>query len=138
MTLKEIYIKAYSHSKYIKFPSYKITGFIAKNNDDLRQESMTMQIIKAFDNIFKQNNIPLKLKPYEIVVTSNNSGLIEYLTDTISIDYLKKYLKTKKMGLSTFFNEFFKNNISQAKRNFAESLAAYSLVTYVLNLKVIY
>ena len=55
---------------------------------------MTMQLIKKNDELFKKENIPLKLHPYEIIVTSNSGGLIEFINDTISFDALKKnYLK---------------------------------------------
>ena len=67
-----------------------IVSFIIKANDDLRQEVMTMQLIKKYDEIFKSENIPLRLHPYEIIITSNSSGLIEFIPDTISFDALKK------------------------------------------------
>ena len=81
-------IKEKSHFK--SFSSLSVVSFIAKANDDLRQEVMTMQLIKKYDEIFKSENIPLKLHPYEIVITSNSSGLIEFIPDTISFDALKK------------------------------------------------
>ena len=35
----------------------EIKSFIAKANDDLRQESLTMQLIKCFSDIFKKADI---------------------------------------------------------------------------------
>ena len=81
-------IKEHSHFKVFK--SLSIVSFIIKANDDLRQEAMTMQLIKKYDELFKKDNIPLKLHPYEIIVTSNSGGLIEFINDTISFDALKK------------------------------------------------
>ncbi len=49
-----------------------------------------MQIIKRFSQIFKYAEIPLKLRPYEILITSTYSGLIEFILNTISKDRLKK------------------------------------------------
>ena len=83
-------IKKDSHFKVFK--SLSIVSFIIKANDDLRQEAMTMQLIKKYDELFKKENIPLKLHPYEIIVTSNSGGLIEFINDTISFDALKKKL----------------------------------------------
>jgi phosphatidylinositol 4-kinase len=87
---KEITNEIKLKSNYRNFPSLQIKSFIAKANDDLRQESLTMQLIKCFSDIFKKEEIPLKLKTYEIIITSANSGLIEFIPNTLSIDALKK------------------------------------------------
>lgn len=127
-------IKIKGNSQFKNFETYSIKCFIAKANDDLRQELMTMQLIKRFDDIFKLADIPLKLRPYEILITSPSSGLIEFLPNTTSIDALKKNL-SPKFDLNKFFRQFFNNNFEEAQKNFAESLAAYSLITYLINIK---
>ena len=124
--------KIKNESAYKKFPSHSIKSFLVKAEDDLRQECLTMQLIKIMDDIFKKARINIQLKTYEIVITSKSSGIIEYINDSISIDALKK--KTNK-DLNTFYRTYFENNFNEAQKNFAESLAGYSLVTYLLNLK---
>ena len=91
-----------------------------------------MQLIKMMADIFQKANINLLLTTYEIIITSRTSGLIEFIPDSISIDSLKK-----KTGcdLNLFYRNFFVHHFKEAQKNFAESLAAYSLVTYVLNIK---
>ena len=121
-------------SPFRKFETYCVKSFIAKANDDLRQEVMTMQLIKRFDEIFKNAQIPLKLRPYEILITSPSSGLIEFLPNTISIDGLKKNLPPK-WSLNIFFRNFFSSNFEEAQKNFTESLAAYSLISYILQIR---
>lgn len=123
-----------ANSPFRNFQTYSIKSFIAKANDDLRQELLTMQLIKHFSNIFKQASIPLTLFCYEILITSPSSGLVEFLPNTISIDALKKQLPDG-MSLDDFFRSFFHDNFEEAQKNFAESLAGYSLITYLLNLK---
>ena len=120
-------------SNYKNFNTLQIKSFIAKANDDLRQESLTMQLIKCFSDIFKKGEIPLKLKTYEIIITSANSGLIEFIPNTLSIDALKK--KINGIDLNIFFRSFFNENFEEAQKNFCESLAGYSLITYLLNIK---
>jgi phosphatidylinositol 4-kinase len=122
------------NSRFRHFDTYSIKSFIFKANDDLRQELMTMQLIKRIDYIFKKAEIPLKLRPYEILITSPSSGLIEFLPNTSSIDSIKKNLPSK-WDLNTFFRKFFFNNFEEAQKNFTESLAAYSLVNYIINIK---
>ena len=128
----EICQKIKQTSSYRNFPSYLIKSFIAKSDDDLRQESLAMQFIKMIQEIFNKSNSNLKLRTYEIIITSRNSGLIEFIPDSISIHTLKK-----KTGadLNTFYREFFAHHFKEAQKNFIESLAAYCLVTYILNLK---
>lgn len=77
---------------------------IVKANDDLRQEVLAMQLMKRLKQIFANvNQLPIYLRPYEIFVTSNNSGMIEFVSDTNSIDYLKKKFPRKDWTLATFF-----------------------------------
>lgn len=121
-------------SIYKNFQTYEIKHFIAKANDDLRQELITMQIIKRFSQIFKEAEIPLKLRPYEILITSPSSGLIEFIPNTISLDGLKKKIYPES-NLNVFFRNFFVSNFEEAQKNFAESLAAYSILQYTLGLK---
>ena len=91
-----------------------------------------MQLIKLMDNIFKKAEIPLYLRTYKIIITSRNSRLIEFIPDSISIDGLKRKANT---DLNTFYRNFFHHHFKEAQNNFVESLAGYSLVTYLLNLR---
>ena len=122
-------------SRFKLFKSLSIVSFIVKAKDDLRQEVMTMQLIKKYDEIFKNENIPLKLHPYEIIITSNSSGLIEFLPDTISFDALKKKLLENNLTFIDFFINHFGDDFEESQKNFAESLAGYSLVCYLLAIK---
>ena len=92
-----------------------------------------MQLIKCFHDVFTQANIPLKLRPYEILITSSTSGLIEFIPNSISIDSLKK--KMPGHNLNTFYRTYFKKNFEDAQKNFVESLAAYSLLCYIMQIK---
>mgnify|MGYP003879860009 CR=1 FL=1 len=63
-------------SPFGHFPSYKLKQFMVKGGDDLRQELLVMQIIYKFQSIWKQAGLPLKLRPYEIIVASEDSGFL--------------------------------------------------------------
>ena len=123
------------NSSYKNFKSYKLINFIAKADDDLRQELLAMQLIKFFDKIFKKENIQLKLHPYEILITSSSSGLLEFLQNTCSIDGIKKKMVTDSKSLYLFYKKYFKENFEEAQINFTRSLAAYSLICYYLKIK---
>lgn len=51
----------------------------------------------------------------------------------MSLDEIKK--KKGNITLKEFFKEVFKFNFEEAQKNFIESLAGYSIVTYILNVK---
>lgn len=91
-----------------------------------------MQLIEQIDQIFKWKKLHLWLYTYEIIATGPDCGILEFIKDSMSLDAIKK--KNNGISLDYFFIGSFKERkqLSRARMNFAESLAAYSLVTYVL------
>eukprot|EP00466_Bigelowiella_natans_P017785 jgi/Bigna1/39092/e_gw1.30.137.1 len=118
--------------------TWDLISVIYKGGDDLRQEVLAMQLIKMCDKIFTDAGLPLQLRPYEVVVTSPSSGLIETVPDATSIDALKGDV-AGFTSLADFFERYYgvrgSTKHEQAQRNFVESMAAYSLVTYVFAIK---
>lgn len=109
---------------------------MAKSNDDLRQELLAMQLMKRFHQIFREANLSIYLRPYEIFVNSASSGMLEFIPDTISLDGLKKKFPVgRNWTLRTFFEKYYGSNFEEAQKNFVESLAGYSLFSYVFNVK---
>jgi phosphatidylinositol 4-kinase len=119
---------------------YEIVSFMAKSNDDLRQEVFVMQMIHYFESVFRKSHLPIWLKTYRILSTSKRTGLIEVLIDATSIDGLKKSEKyPENGGMRAYFEQVYGPPTSKAflaaQRNFVQSLAGYSLVSYLLGLK---
>lgn len=123
-----------SQSPFGHYQSWHARGVIVKNNDDLRQELLAMQIIKKCSEIFAEEKLSLFLRPYNILITGNNSGMIEYISDAVSIHYLKK-VNPECKTLDEIYNKIWKFNNEEIRLNFVESMAGYSLISYVLNLK---
>ncbi len=115
-----------------------LLSLIFKGGDDVRQEVLAMQLIKMFDMIWSQAGLPLLLRPYTILATSHNSGLLETVTGTTSIDGLKKSLPSG-MSMAEFFEDHFgprtSSRFQDAQMCFVQSMAAYSLVCYFLQVK---
>jgi len=63
-------------SAYGVFETYIMRAYIVKGNDDLRQELMAMQFMKRMQEIYNKAGIQIFLRPYEVIITSHNSGLI--------------------------------------------------------------
>jgi phosphatidylinositol kinase/protein kinase (PI-3 family) len=66
-----------------------------------------MQLISQFDQIFKLKNLGLYLKPYEILATGTRCGLIELVSDAMSIDGIKKKLGTTDNGQPARLIDYF-------------------------------
>lgn len=127
-------------SRYSHLPGWRLVPIIYKSNDDLRQEQFASQLIAQFAAIFRAADLPLWLRPYDILATSPTSGFIEAIPDTVSIHSLKEK-DPAYTTLEDFFVRHFGRGdpdsarLTAARRNFVASLAAYSIVCYVLQIK---
>lgn len=130
--ISKIYEEIKSKSKFKNFKTLQIKNFIAKANDDLKQEMFAMQLIKIFDNIFKK--LDIYVSTYEILITSSDSGLIEFVPNTNSVDGILKAIPGY-WNLNKFFRNFFHLNFKQAQLEFANSLAGFCLLSYYLQIK---
>lgn len=119
----------------------EVVGLMSKSNDDLRQEVFIMQMIHYYKSVFAKANIPVWLKTYRILSTSSSTGLIEVLVDATSIDGLKKSegFPYEEGGMRAYFERTYGGPKSKAfkaaQRNFMQSLAGYSIISYLLGLK---
>ena len=68
-----------------------------------------MQLITLMDSIFKRKNLKMWLKPYEILATSYDCGLIEFCDDSIGVDYIRKTL-SEMTGRSCDLYDYFRKN----------------------------
>lgn len=130
-------VRIQSESPVGHMPGWRLFSVIVKTNDDLRQEMFTMQLINKIKAIFEAEKLDLWLQSYRIVATGANIGLLETITDACSLDHLKKTFR----GGNLF--EYFKSVYGEpgspefevARKLFIYSLAAYSIVSYVLLVK---
>ena len=133
--------RVWSSSPYSQLPRWDLISCIFKSGDDCRQEVLAMQLIHVFEHIWKEARLPLWLRPYSVLITSPTSGLIETLQDATSIDALKKSQlpHDPQTSLSGFFHRYFRlqgeRRHVEAVRNFAESMAGYSIICYLLQIK---
>ena len=130
-------------SPYGKLAAWTLKSVIVKFGDDCRQEYLAMQLITQFKKIFDAASLPIYLNPYHILVNSTSSGLIELVSDAISIHQLKGFYQkldntTICISLRDHFKRFYGEDTleyNRAVQNFVESLAGYSLVTFLLQIK---
>lgn len=134
-------------SPYGHLANWDCVSVIVKTGGDLRQEQLAVQLIQEFEKIWKDENCACWVRYFRILITGNNSGLVETITDAVSIHSIKKAeyarrLASGRLGHVTLFDHFrttYGDPVSakfvRAQRNFAKSLAGYSLVTYLLQIK---
>lgn len=111
---------------------------IVKSGDDCRQELLAIQLIETFQQIFHEAKLPLWVRPYEVLVTSNRTALIEFIPDSLSIHTIKHRSPAGTSLSQHFFNKFKRGTPEclRAQRCFVESTAAYSIISYLLQVCV--
>lgn len=124
-------------SVYGKLPGWDLRSTIVKSGDDCRQEHLAVQLISHFYDIFQEAGLPLWLRPYEVLVTSSYTALIETIPDTASLHSIKSRYPNISSLRDFFVAKYQENSPSfkLAQRNFVESMAGYSLVCYLLQVK---
>lgn len=119
---------------------HEIQALISKSNDDLRQEVFVMQMIHYYKSVFIKEGLPIWLHTYRILSTSKTTGFLEFISNSTSIDGLKKSEGyPAKGGLRQYFLNVYgpenSTSFKTAQNNFMKSLVGYSLVSYLLGLK---
>ncbi|XBW37337.1 hypothetical protein QEN19_002918 [Hanseniaspora menglaensis] len=150
-------------SKFGHLDNWDLFSVIAKSGDDLRQEAFACQIILAVSNMWLDNKLEIWLKRMKILITSPTTGLVETITDAVSVHSIKKALTLQMLTDGTVPEDavITKNSLGEnvgyvatlkdhfrycfgsensyaykkAQYNFATSLAGYSLICYILQIK---
>ncbi|KAH7103906.1 kinase-like protein [Auriculariales sp. MPI-PUGE-AT-0066] len=134
-------------SPYGHLMNWDVISVIVKTGADLRQEQLAIELIQELDEIWKEEKCGCWVRPFKILITGGSSGLIETLTDAVSVHSIKKAEYARRLtegglgyvSLADHYRQTFGDPSSakyaRAQRNFAKSLAGYSLVTYLLQLR---
>jgi len=124
-------------SPYGHLPGWGLKPIIIKAGDNCRQELLALQLVRTFAEIYRNAGVRCWIRDFDILTTNSHSALIEAVTDAPSIHALKSRSPRgttlrqhfeRKFGVGT--PEFRK-----AQNNFVESLAGYSILTYLLQVK---
>ncbi|KZP21149.1 hypothetical protein FIBSPDRAFT_788486 [Athelia psychrophila] len=109
---------------------------IFKVGDDCRQDVLALQIIAMFKNIFTSIGLTLYLYPYRVTATAPGCGVIDVVPNATSRDEMGR---AKVNDLLDFFVAKYGSQdtipFQKARLNFIQSMAAYSVACYILQIK---
>lgn len=134
-------------SPYGHLPTWDLFSVIVKTGADLRQEQFAVQLINEFRRVWQDCGSRCWVHYFRIVVLNEDAGLIETITDAISIHSIKKDAYARQMDgnpIATYslydhfvqtFGEPHSQRFRRARRHFTESLAGYAIASYLLQIK---
>lgn len=114
---------------------------IFKNGDDLRQDMLTLQMLRIMDKLWKKEGLDLRMNPYNCISLEYRIGMIEVVLNAETIANIQK-----EKGMFSATSAFRKglllawlkdHNTSEAAlkkaiNEFTLSCAGYCVATYVL------
>ncbi|EMD63629.1 hypothetical protein COCSADRAFT_358122 [Bipolaris sorokiniana ND90Pr] len=137
-------------SPYGHMKNWDLISVIVKTGADLRQEAFACQLIEVCAKIWEEAEVPVWTKRMRILVTGESCGLIETITNGVSLHSLKRSLTLASTAAGTnprkriatlkdhwlkTFGEPDSEAYIAGVAAFGRSLAAYSIICYVLQLK---
>lgn len=124
-------------SVWAAHPNWDMRALIVKAGDDLRQEELALQLIHVFSSLWREAQLTCWVRPYSVIATGMNCGVMGVVQDAMSIDAIKK--AGGVTSLYQFYVKAFDGERSRAYRraqqNFIETMAGYSIVSYILQVK---
>ncbi|KAK4546096.1 hypothetical protein LTR36_002233 [Oleoguttula mirabilis] len=121
----------------VKRRTYEVwQSAIFKVGDDCRQDVLALQLIATFRGIFNNVGLDVYVFPYRVTATAPGCGVIDVLPNSISRDMLGREAVN---GLYEYFVSKYGSEDSirfqEARSNFIKSMAAYSIISYLLQFK---
>lgn len=122
---------------------------IFKSGDDLRQDQITLQLLRIMDLIWRGNydaspgetTLDLQLKPYKCCSTGKDLGMIEVVVNSDTTANIMTGYGGKLTGafsstpIDAFLREFNQHGLyPTAVENFVRTCAGYCVATYVLGI----
>ena len=78
------------NSEFGHLEKWDMISVIVKSGESIQQEKFASNLMQYFQEIFETHKVKCWLRPFNIVATSPIGGIVETITNAISIDRLKK------------------------------------------------
>jgi len=114
---------------------------IFKAGDDLRQDLLTLQMLRIMDTMWKKNNLDLYMQPYRCVAIGDMTGMIEVVLNSDTVANITNARGGASAAFThdplaiwlTMHNES-EEDWEKCVFNFVRSCAGYCCATYVLGI----
>eukprot|EP00093_Oithona_nana_P011343 11343.XXX_552124_548884_1 [CDS] Oithona nana genome sequencing. len=113
---------------------------IFKNGDDLRQDMLTLQVVRIMDHIWHTEGMDLRMTPYSCLATGPQVGVIEVVRDAKTVYKIQQEatrlaaMQLDSSRLYKWIREHNKNRVEQAIETFTLSCAGYCVATFILGI----
>jgi hypothetical protein len=114
---------------------------IFKAGDDLRQDQLTLQMIRLMEKLWQANDLDLRLNPYGCISTGDEQGMLEVVLDSETTASITRSAggATAAFSQTPIAKWLRENNKTDAEwntavDNFVLSCAGYCVATYVLGI----
>jgi len=113
-----------------------------KCGDDLRQDALTLQIIRIMERTWESEGLDLRLSPYACVATGDEIGFLEIvLNSDTTANITKKYaggaagaFSKEPMAMFLRENAATESQYQESVETFGLSLAGYCVATYIMGI----
>lgn len=111
------------------------------------QEVLASQLLTTLKRVWEAERVPLWVRPVRVVVLGRDAGLVEPVLNSVSLHQIKRQHAGKRLldyyllefGGAVLDGDLLRARTSErflsAQRAFVESCAAYSVLSYLLQLK---
>jgi len=116
---------------------------IFKVGDDMRQDVLTIQLIRVMNSIWLENGLDLRMLTYRVAATHDQVGMVEFVPDSSTTKQVSMGEGRGALGTlekKTIDDYLYKHagsddsNYLRAVDNFSRSCAGYSVATYILGI----
>jgi len=115
-------------------------AIIFKNGDDLRQDMLTLQVIRIMDVIWTREGLDLRMTPYLCLATGSQVGMIEVVQNAKTVYQIQRRagrLAAVQLDSRTLFKWIQENNKGKEEKaieTFTQSCAGYCVATFILGI----
>lgn len=117
------------------------SAIIFKNGDDLRQDMLTLQVIRIMDHTWGEEGLDLRMTPYSCLTTGNMMGMIEVVRNAKTVYSIQREaskLAAIQVDTSQLHKWIREHNpgadYDSAIDTFTRSCAGYCVATFILGI----